>query len=75
MAKEMKVGEVREYDGKRYRCEVSDDVCTGCKFGQSIYPDCFKAWAVLGQCGACFRSDSINMHFVEVEDQPQTEDR
>ena len=63
MVEDMKIGEVREYDGKKYRCEEMISGCHGCAF-YGLDFDCLNSENVLG---CCITEDS-HVIFVEVDD-------
>lgn len=70
-AKERKIGEVFDYDGKKLRVEEFRSDCVGCFFdGQ-----CSKTIKeTTGACGSSIREDGKNVIFVDVQPQEDTEE-
>ena len=65
----LKIGEIVEYNGKKYTCQKSDPnafVCSGCCFySRGIV--CLKPRSVvLGSCVGTSRGDNENVIFKEV---------
>lgn len=63
---DMKIGDVREYKGKRYKaCEETEGVCIGCdlQLGTGL---CAGSSGTLGRC-TTFRKDGKDIIFKEVK--------
>ena len=69
--KDMEIGEVREYNGKRYRCEHSLAGCGRTCPGWSVLGGCIAdVFPTLGSCFAGDRQDGKSVHFVEIPENP-----
>ena len=62
---ERKIGEVFEFEGKKYKC-LNTLGCSGCIFGSVL--KCGKNYEVFGWCGFTTRSDKKPVVFIEVEE-------
>lgn len=63
---ELPLGSTRDAAGKKYKAVENDHPgCIGCDI-QGVFPYCFSAWDILGECGAPFREDGKNIIFKEV---------
>lgn len=62
MAEELKIGEVREYNGKKYVAKHG----RACKMCAFFMMDC-SCLDVLGPCLGIIRKDGLNIIFTEVK--------
>lgn len=71
-AKDMAIGDVRDYDGATYRCVVTEDVSAGVCDSCDVQQACRRSNArriesVLGECVGKLRQDETAIHFEAVE--------
>lgn len=67
MSKEMKPGEVRKANNRKYKAEISTNNCSGCAFDDIML--CEVNSDRLGHCCKSRRSDGEYVIFVDVTDQ------
>lgn len=69
MMEDMKIGEIRELEGKKYKCveysSLDFDDCLSCCFNDEANIYCNSS--VLGECSAEEREDETDVIFKEVE--------
>lgn len=68
MAEDMKIGEIREYNGKRHICTRGLGDCQGCSYQYKEAKFCEELNKHLGQCAVFPREDGENVVFVILAD-------
>lgn len=78
MSKDMENGEVREYEGKKYKyveieamesdIDFIDKACEGCDLKKCCIEEFQNRNKILGNCFERYREDGRNGIFVEVEE-------
>ena len=67
MAKEMQIGEIREYNGKKILCAFNEG-CESCSFRYKSSEFCENLIDSLGYCSCDQRSDREDVSFVILAD-------
>lgn len=64
----IEIGEVKEFEGKRYTCVKNSGSCDCCAFDRELLSVCQRVWDNLGDCTGNVREDGNHVVFQRVAD-------